>query len=70
MKYERNFYEIRPNEEILENLKEEIGEIGYYSLHKQDISSILSYAKGIVKDYIYIVGIGGSSLGTKAIYTF
>jgi len=70
MKYERNFYEIRPNEEILENLKEEIGEIGYYSLHKQDISSILSYAKRIAKDYIYIVGIGGSSLGSKAIYTF
>ena len=70
MKYERNFYEIRSNDKILENLKEETREIGYYSLHKQDISSVLSYARGIAKDYIYIVGIGGSSLGTKAIYTF
>ena len=70
MKYERNFYEIRSNDEILNNLKKEIGSVGYYSLHEQDISSILSYAKKITKDYIYIVGIGGSSLGTKAIYTF
>ena len=70
MKYERNFYEIKSNEEILSNLKEELGTIGYYSLHEQDISSILSYAKQVTKDYIYVVGIGGSSLGTKSIYTF
>ena len=70
MKYERNFYEIKSNEEILKNLKKEKGGVGYYSLHEQDISSILSYAKKITKDYIYIVGIGGSTLGTKAIYTF
>jgi len=70
MQYERNFYEIKSNDEILNNLKKEIGSIGYYSLHKQDISSILSYAKKVKKDYIFIVGIGGSSLGTKAIYTF
>jgi len=70
MKYERNFYQIKSNEEILKNLKEELGTVGYYSLHEQDISSILTYAKKVTKDYIYIVGIGGSSLGTKAIYTF
>jgi len=70
MKYERNFYQIKSNEEILKNLKEELGAVGYYSLHEQDISSILTYAKKVTKDYIYIVGIGGSSLGTKAIYTF
>jgi len=70
MKYERNFYEIKSNDEILNNLKEELGAIGYYSLHEQDISSILSYAKKVTKDYIFLVGIGGSSLGTKAIYTF
>ena len=70
MKYERNFYEIRSNDKILGNLKEEIEAIGYYSLHNQDISSILSYAEGITEDYIYIIGIGGSSLGTKSIYTF
>jgi len=70
MKYERNFYQIKSNDEILTNLKEEIETVGYYSLHDQDNSSILSYAENITKDFIYIVGIGGSSLGTKAIYTF
>jgi len=70
MNYERNFYEIKSNEEILNNLKEELRVIGYYSLHEQDISSILSYAQRVTNDYIFIVGIGGSSLGTKAVYTF
>jgi len=70
MKYERNFYEIKSNDQILNNLKEELGTIGYYSLHEQDISSILSYAKKVKNDYIFVIGIGGSSLGTKAIYTF
>ena len=70
MKYERNFYEIKSNDEILNNLKGEIEKIGYYSLHEQDISHILSYAKKVDKDYIYVIGIGGSSLGSKAIYTF
>jgi len=70
MKYERNFYEIKSNKEILKNLKEELETVGYYSLHEQDISSIESYVKKVSKDYIYVVGIGGSSLGTKAIYTF
>jgi len=70
MRYERNFYEIKSNDEILDNLRKELETIGYYSLHEQDISSILTYANKIQKDFIYIVGIGGSSLGTKAIYTF
>ena len=70
MKYERNFYQIKPNEEILSNLKAEIVSVGYYSLHNQDINPIQSYANQLNKDYIYVIGIGGSSLGTKAIYTF
>jgi len=70
MKYERNFYEIKSNDEILNNLTGELEKIGYYSLHEQDISHILSYAKKVDKDYIYVIGIGGSSLGSKAIYTF
>ena len=70
MRYERNFYEIRSNDEILNNLKEELETIGYYSLHKQDVGSILAYVNKVTKDNIYIIGIGGSSLGTKAIYTF
>ena len=65
MKYERNFYEIRSNDEILYNLKEELETIGYYSLHKQDVGSILAYVNKVTKDNIYIVGIGGSTLVLK-----
>ncbi len=46
--------------------------IGYYALPEQNISSILSYADTIpdsIKN-IAIIGIGGSSLGAKAIYEF
>jgi len=46
--------------------------IGYYNLVEQDISSILKYCDNIsseVKD-IAVIGIGGSSLGAKAIYEF
>ena len=70
VRYERNFYQIKSNEEILNSLKEEIPKVGYYSLYKQDISRIQSYASEIRKDFIYILGIGGSSLGAKAVYTF
>ena len=70
MKYERNFYEIKSNDEILENLREESETIGYYSLHKENIDSIHTHAKKVRKDSIYVIGIGGSSLGAKAIYTF
>ncbi len=46
--------------------------IGYYSLPDQDISSILEYCNTISKDVetIAVIGIGGSSLGAKAVYEF
>ena len=70
MKYERNFYQIKSNDTILSNLREELKTIGYYSLPYQDTKEIESYATSITKENIYIIGIGGSTLGTKAIYTF
>jgi len=46
--------------------------IGYYTLPEQDISQVLQYAERIPEsiENIAIIGIGGSSLGTKAIYEF
>jgi len=46
--------------------------IGYYNLVEQDISSILKYCDNISSDVkdIAVIGIGGSSLGAKAIYEF
>jgi len=70
MKYERNFYQIKRNIEIFECLKKEIDTIGYYSLPFQSTKKIEEYSKKIQQNNIYILGIGGSSLGTKAIYEF
>ena len=55
-----------------DNIKKEQETIGYYYLPSQDISHILDYAKSIPSHikYIAIIGIGGSSLGAKAIYEF
>ena len=53
-------------------IKKEKETIGYYYLPEQDITPILDYCKKIPKDIetIAIIGIGGSSLGAKAVYEF
>ncbi|MDD3775801.1 MAG: glucose-6-phosphate isomerase [Sulfurovaceae bacterium] len=58
--------------ELFEKIKDEKNAIGYYNLPDQDISSLLAYAASFDNDieYIVVLGIGGSSLGAKAIYEF
>ena len=53
-------------------IKNERNSIGYYALPSQDISSILTYCNAIPKEIetIAVIGIGGSSLGAKAVYEF
>ena len=70
MKYERNFYEIRSNDEILSELKEELNSVGYYSLPFSSTDAIKKFSKTVKQNNIFVVGIGGSILGTKAIYSF
>ena len=70
MKYKKNFYQIKSNEEIFESLKNEQNDIGYYNLPYQDTNKIKEYAKTITQKHIVVIGIGGSSLGTRAIYEF
>ena len=70
MNYSKNFYQIKSNDIIFEALKEEVNTIGYYNLPLQDTTLIKKYAKTIKQKYIAIIGIGGSSLGTTAIYDF
>ena len=72
MKYTKNFYQIKSNSEIFDKIKGErdSGEVGYYQLLEQDTTEIKAYAATIAKKHIVVVGIGGSSLGTKAIYEF
>jgi len=70
MHYSRNFYEIKPNDFIFEMLQLEAGTVGYYELPFQNIEGITEYAKTIKSKNIFVIGIGGSSLGAKAIYSF
>jgi glucose-6-phosphate isomerase len=53
-------------------IEEEQKSIGYYALPDQDISPILTYCSTISEsiESIAVIGIGGSSLGAKAIYEF
>jgi glucose-6-phosphate isomerase len=70
MKYEKNFYQIKSNQEIFNDIVKEKDTIGYYNLPFQDTTNIKNYVSKIEKKHIVIVGIGGSSLGTRAIYEF
>jgi glucose-6-phosphate isomerase len=70
MKYTKNFYQIKSNSEIFERLKAECENIGYYNLPYQDTAEIKKYAQSISKKHIVVLGIGGSSLGARAIYEF
>jgi glucose-6-phosphate isomerase len=58
------------NYEVFNSIKKEQNSIGYYNLVDEDISYIIKYAKNITKKNIVIVGIGGSTLGTYAVYSF
>jgi glucose-6-phosphate isomerase len=53
-------------------IQEEEKTIGYYRLPEQDITPILAYCKKVPKEVesIAVIGIGGSSLGAKAVYEF
>ncbi|MBT4732984.1 glucose-6-phosphate isomerase [Candidatus Woesearchaeota archaeon] len=70
MKYNKNFYQIKSNTEIFKKIKAERDYIGYYNLPYQDTADIKKYAKSITKKHIVVLGIGGSSLGARAIYEF
>jgi len=55
-----------------EAIRKEQETIGYYRLPDQDITPVLEYCKTIPEevDTIVVIGIGGSSLGAKAVYEF
>lgn len=53
-------------------IAEEQRSVGYYALPEQDITPILEYCDSISDtiETIAVIGIGGSSLGAKAVYEF
>lgn len=70
MQYHKNFYQIKSNKIIFEGIKEEIDEIGYYNLPLQNTAIYKKFAVTVKQKHIAIIGIGGSTLGTIAIYDF
>ena len=70
MDYKKNFYSIKPNEEIFEKIVAEKEQIGYYNLPYQDTTPIKNFAKTLPQKDIVVLGIGGSSLGAFAIHKF
>ncbi len=70
MHYNKNFYEIKSNNEIFEKIIDEKKDIGYYKLPYQDTKEIKEFAKTVKQKHIVVIGIGGSSLGTYAIHNF
>jgi len=70
MKYSKNYYQIKSNNEIFDMINSERETVGYYNLPNQDTNEINKYASTINNKNIIVLGIGGSSLGAKAIYEF
>lgn len=64
--------QIEEKKKLFLAIKEERQSIGFYNLPEQNIDDILLYAKKFDKNIenIVVLGIGGSSLGAKAIYEF
>jgi glucose-6-phosphate isomerase len=57
---------------LISKISEERKHIGYYNLPKQNIDELLEFVDSFDKSIksIVVLGIGGSSLGAKAIYEF
>jgi len=67
------FFDIKADLGIYEEILKEQKSIGYYDLPEQDLGYIDSYKKEFNKEnsnitHLVVIGIGGSSLGLKAIY--
>jgi glucose-6-phosphate isomerase len=70
MTYESNYNPKLTDAEVFERIKQEQEHIGYYNLPFQSTEAIKNYAQEVKQKHIAIIGIGGSSLGTFAIYDF
>ncbi len=70
MKYNTNFQQLPSNQDIFSQIQAERDTIGYYSLPYQNIDDILVFSQTVTQNHIAVIGIGGSSLGSYAIYQF
>lgn len=70
MHYQDNFNPTISDEALFEDILKERDTIGYYNLASQDVSIYKEYAATIKQSHIVVIGIGGSTLGTYAIYKY
>ncbi len=70
MKYQDNFNPTISDKDIFSEIVKEKEDIGYYNLVNQDTKFFKEYAKSVKQSNIVVIGIGGSTLGTYAIYKF
>ena len=64
--------ELQAQKRALKSIEREEKDIGYYTLPEQETTPILKYCDSIPDtiETIAVIGIGGSSLGAKAVYEF
>ncbi len=70
MNYSDNYNPSLSDTKIFNEIVKEKEHIGYYNLVTQDTTPFKKYAKKIKQKHIVVIGIGGSTLGTYAIYKF
>ena len=70
MNYKHNFNPTIADEDLFQEIEKEKEYIGYYNLVSQDTTAFKEYAKTVKQKNIVVIGIGGSTLGTYAIYKF
>jgi len=70
MTYKDNYNPSISDTELFIEIEKEKKSIGYYNLVHQDTSIFKEYASSVKQKNIVVMGIGGSTLGTFAIYKF
>ena len=70
MNYIDNFNTTISDENLFEDILKEKEYIGYYNLFNQDREQYKNYALTVKQSNIIVIGIGGSTLGTYAIYKY
>lgn len=70
MNYKHNFNPTISDEDLFSEIQKEKEYIGYYELVHQDTSTFKEYSSTVKQTNIVVIGIGGSTLGTYAIYKF
>lgn len=70
MQYRNNFNSTMLDKELFSAIVKEKEERGYYNLPFQDTTAFKEYAATVKQNNVVVIGIGGSTLGTYAIYQF